>query len=98
MLGWGISGPLFGFSDTWQLVLNTGTSIVTFVMVFLMQNAQDRHTQTIQIKLDELIRATEGARDRLIALEDRSDEELMLLRRDNARAGESEAAPAYQQK
>jgi low affinity Fe/Cu permease len=76
----GISGPLFGFSDTWQLVINTGTTIITFLMVFLIQNTQNRDTQAIQLKLDELIRATQDARNNLMNLEDRSDAELENLK------------------
>jgi low affinity Fe/Cu permease len=76
ILLWGVSGPLFGFSDTWQLVINTGTTIITFLMVFLIQNTQNRDTQAIQLKLDELIRATQDARNNLMNLEDRSETEL----------------------
>ncbi len=76
---WGATGPLFHFSDTWQLVINTGTTIVTFLMVFLIQNTQNRDAQAIHLKLDELIRANVHARNGLVALESRSDEELKNL-------------------
>lgn len=80
ILGWIVTGPLFGFSDTWQLVINTGTTIVTFLMVFLIQNSQNRDTEAIQIKLDELIRATKGAQNAMMALEDMDEGELAEFR------------------
>ncbi|HWV40567.1 MAG TPA: low affinity iron permease family protein, partial [Pseudorhodoplanes sp.] len=79
---WAISGPVFGFSDTWQLVINTSTTIVTFLMVFLIQNSQHRDTAAIQIKLAELILRLDGADDKLATAEDLSDEELERLHRE----------------
>jgi len=76
---WGVTGPVFHFSDTWQLIINTGTTIVTFLMVFLIQNTQNRDAKAMHLKLDELIRALEGARNHLVDLEKLSDEELKQL-------------------
>ena len=85
---WLLTGPLFGFSDTWQLIINTSTTIITFLMVFLIQNSQNRDTQAIQIKLDELIRATQGAHVALLNLENLSEEELAEIRKDYGRLAE----------
>jgi low affinity Fe/Cu permease len=76
---WAISGPLFRFSDTWQLVINTGTTIVTFLMVFLIQNTQNRDAKAIHLKLDELLRAAKSARNTLIDVEEATDEDLAAL-------------------
>jgi low affinity Fe/Cu permease len=80
ILVWAVTGPLFRFSNTWQLVINTGTTIVTFLMVFLIQNTQNTENEAIQIKLDELIRAVEGAQNALLNLEDLSEAELDRIR------------------
>ena len=77
---WAVSGPMFHFSDTWQLVINTGTTIVTFLMVFLIQNTQNRDGAALQAKLDELIRVTEQARNDLVGVENKPEEELAQLR------------------
>lgn len=80
ILVWALTGPLFGFSDTWQLVINTGTTIVTFLMVFLIQNTQNRDSEAIQVKLDELIRAVEGAHNALLDLEELEEKDLDRIR------------------
>jgi len=79
IVAWVVTGPMFGYSDTWQLVINTGTTIVTFLMVFLIQNTQNRDTLAIQLKLSELVLAVEGAENKFAAIEDLSDEELQEL-------------------
>ncbi|MFI4969303.1 MAG: low affinity iron permease family protein [Lysobacterales bacterium] len=78
---WAVSGPLFGFSDTWQLVINTGTTIITFLMVFLIQNTQNRDSEAMHVKLDEMIRALEGAHNGLLDLEELEDEDLDRIRK-----------------
>ena len=84
ILAWLVSGPAFHYSDTWQLVINTGTTVVTFLMVFLIQSTQNRDTRAIQLKLDELLRALKSARTELVNLENLSDDELDKLRKEFA--------------
>ena len=95
---WLISGPTFHFSDTWQLIINTATTIITFLMVFLIQNTQNRDAKAVHLKLDELIRAIKDARNELVDLEDLSDEELKTLedqfRRTRARAENDKTSPS----
>jgi low affinity Fe/Cu permease len=85
---WAATGPLFAYSDTWQLVINTGTTIITFLMVFLIQATQNRDTEALQLKLDELIRATEGAHNALLDLEDVDDEKMDRVRTRYAKLAE----------
>jgi low affinity Fe/Cu permease len=82
VVAWAASGPLFGFTDTWQLIINTGTTIATFLMVFLIQNTQNRDAQALQVKLDELIRCTSGAHVALLDLEELEQHELEEIRRE----------------
>ena len=82
---WAVTGPLFHFSDTWQLIINTGTTIITFLMVFLIQNTQNRDTSALQLKLDELIRVSESARNKLLTLEDLTEAELEQMKESFAR-------------
>jgi low affinity Fe/Cu permease len=99
---WAVCGPAFHYSDTWQLVINTGTTIVTFLVVFMIQNTQNRDSRAIHLKLDELIRAVASARNRLVDVEDLPDEELAQLAREFQRlrrladAREAAAAPAHE--
>ena len=79
---WGVTGPFFGFSDTWQLVINTGTTIITFLMVFLIQSTQNRDTEAIQIKLDELVRSIKGARNEVLDLEEMDEKQLEAIRKE----------------
>src|SRR5215210_5594906 len=88
IVAWAATGRIFGFSDTWQLVINTGTTIITFLMVFLIQNTQNRDAKAIHLKLDELIRAQKGARNELVDLEKLSDDDLKKLEQQFARLRE----------
>lgn len=93
VLLWVVTGPFFAFSDTWQLIINTGTTIVTFLMVFLIQHSQNRDAEAVQVKLDELIRATEGAHNALLDIEDLEEEEQDRIRAAYAKlAGEARTA------
>jgi len=98
ILVWLVTGPMFHFSNTWQLIINTATTIITFLMVFLIQNTQNRDAKAMHLKLDELIRAIKNARDELVDLEDLSDEELKKLeeqfRRTRQRAESNDASPS----
>jgi low affinity Fe/Cu permease len=92
ILAWALTGPVFHYSDTWQLGINTGTTIVTFLMVFLIQNTQNRDSAAMQIKLDELIRALQGAHNELVDLEDMSDGELEKMKAHYTRLAEKARA------
>jgi low affinity Fe/Cu permease len=102
---WGVTGPLFRYSDTWQLVINTGTSVVTFLMVFLIQNTQNRDTQAMQLKLNELIRAVSTARNTLLDLENCTEDEIEAMQKEfaaireriTARSGSKEQTGALKQ-
>lgn len=95
---WAVSGPVFGFSDTWQLVINTGTTIVTFLMVFLIQNTQNRDSEALHIKLDELIRANRGAQNALLDLEELEEKELDKIRQDYEALAEKARAELHHRK
>src|SRR5688500_18499441 len=100
VLVWAVTGPLFGFSDTWQLVINTGTTIVTFLMVFLIQSTQNRDSEAVQVKLDEIIRAIGNAKNEVLDLEELEEEDLDEIRQtytdmaQKAREGRSKERPA----
>jgi low affinity Fe/Cu permease len=91
---WGVTGPLFGYSDTWQLIINTGTTIVTFLMVFLVQSTQNRDARALHLKLDELLRSIKQARNRLIDLENCTDEEIEQIEKQFQRLKRREARKA----
>jgi low affinity Fe/Cu permease len=93
ILIWGIAGPVFGYSDTWQLVINTGTTIITFLMVFLVQNTQNHDARALHLKLDELLRSIKQARNRLIDLENCTDEEIDQLEKQFRRLKQRETQP-----
>ncbi len=81
IIGWLVTGPIFHYSDTWQLVINTATTIITFLMVFLIQNTQNRDSEAVQLKLDELLRSTQGAHNALLEIEELSEDELDEIKR-----------------
>ena len=89
VVAWAVTGPLFDYSDTWQLVINTGTSVITFLMVFLIQNTQNRDTKVIQLKIDELLCAIQGARTEMVNLDKMSDEDLLRLSKQFESLGKS---------
>jgi low affinity Fe/Cu permease len=88
VLAWAITGPIFGFSDTWQLVINTGTTIVTFLMVFLIHATQNRDAEAVQLKLDEIIRTQKGAHNMFLGLEELDEEELLEIRKEYVKLAE----------
>jgi low affinity Fe/Cu permease len=95
VLVWAISGPFFGWSDTWQLVINTGTTIITFLMVFLIQNTQNRDTQALHLKIDELIRVTLDARNSMMTLEDSTEKEIEAVKAElQSHCDDGAAAPS----
>ena len=98
ILGWAVTGPVFGYSDTWQLIINTGTTIVTFLMVFLIQNTQNRDAEAIQVKLDELIRASAEAHNALLDLEELEEEDLDRIRMNYERMAEQARGELRQRK
>lgn len=98
LLGWAVTGPFFHFSDTWQLVVNTGTTIITFLMVFLIQNTQNRDSEAMHIKLDELIRATKQAHNSLLDMEQLEEEELDKVRADYDRLAEKARATLHRKR
>src|SRR5438309_8381828 len=95
---WSITGPMFHFSDTWQLVINTGTTIITFLMVFLIQNTQNRDAKAFHLKLDELLKGVKGARTSLVDLEELSDQELDRLQKEFQRLSKTAASAAEERK
>src|ERR1051325_5019529 len=92
---WAVTGPIFGFSDTWQLIINTGTTIITFLMVFLIQSTQNRDSEAIQVKLDELIRLSKGGHNALLDLEELEEEELDAIRQEYCRIAEEARAKLH---
>src|ERR1700747_2929774 len=95
---WGLTGPFFGYSDTWQLVINTATTIITFLMVFVIQNTQNRDTEAIHLKLDELIRVNKAARNSLMSLEEQPDSEVQEVKSAFADLAATDKSPTREQK